>query len=102
MHPSIAKHLPDISSLCQRYRVRRLELFGSAARSQDFVPGSSDADFLIEFAPDTPVDLHRFFGLKTDLEQVLGIGVDLVEASAVRNPYVLADINRSRRTIYGS
>jgi hypothetical protein len=32
----------------------------------------------------------------------LGIGVDLVEASAVRNPYVLADINRSRRTIYGS
>ena len=57
---------------------------------------------MIEFAPDTPVDLHRFFGLKTDLDQVLGIGVDLVEAAAVRNPYVLADINRSRRTIYGS
>lgn len=57
---------------------------------------------MIEFAPDTPVDLHRFFGLKTDLDQVLGIGVDLVEAAAVRNPYVLADINRSRRTIFGS
>ena len=102
MHPSIARHLPEISALCQRYRVRRLELFGSAARSDDFVLGRSDADFLIEFAPDAPVDLHSFFGLKTNLELLLGLGVDLVEVSSIRNPYVLADINRSRQSIYGS
>ncbi len=96
MHPLIARHLPEISALCQRYRVRRLELFGSAARSDDFARGHSDADFLIEFAPDASVDLHIFFGLKTDLESLLGLGVDLVEASAIRNPCVLADINRNR------
>jgi predicted nucleotidyltransferase len=57
---------------------------------------------LIEFAPDASVDFHSFFGLKTDLESLLGLGVDLVEASAMRNPYVLADINHNRRSIYGS
>jgi predicted nucleotidyltransferase len=56
---------------------------------------------LIEFAPDAPVGLHRFFRLKADLEQLLAISVCLVEASAVRNPYVLADINGGRGTIYG-
>jgi hypothetical protein len=27
MHPLITRYLPEISALCQRYRVRRLELF---------------------------------------------------------------------------
>jgi len=31
---------------------------------------------------------------------LLGRGVDLVEPAAVRNPYVLASINRSREAIY--
>ena len=102
MHPSIAQHLSGIAAICQRYRVRRLELFGSAARSDDFVPGRSDADFLIEFAPDASVDLRSFYGLKADLEQLLGLRVDLVEPTAIRNPYVLADINQSRQSIYGA
>jgi uncharacterized protein len=79
-----------------------LELFGSAARSVDFLAGSSDADFLIEFAPEAPADLNSYFGIKTELEELLGLSVDLVETGAVRNPYVLADINRSRQSIYGA
>jgi uncharacterized protein len=102
MHPAIAKHLPAISAICERYNVRRLELFGSAARSVDFLAGSSDADFLIEFDPEGFTDLHSFFGVKAELEKLLGLSVDLVEAGAVRNPYVLADINRSRQSIYGA
>jgi predicted nucleotidyltransferase len=52
MHPAIAQHRSGISAICQRYRIRRLEVFGSAARAVDFNPASSDADFLVEFAPD--------------------------------------------------
>lgn len=102
MHPAIAQHLSGISAICQRYRVSRLELFGSAARADDFQPGRSDADFLIEFAPDAPADLHRFFGVKAELEQLLGLSVDLVEPGAIRNPYVLAEINRHRQGVYGA
>ena len=83
--------------------MRRLEVFGSAARGADFDPARSDADFLVEFAPgsDMPA-LRRFFGLAEDLEQLLGRHVDLVEPGAVRNPYLRASIDRVREVVYGS
>lgn len=102
MHPTIAKHRPSIAAICQRYGIRRLEVFGSAARGEDFVLESSDADFLVEFAADAPPDLHSFYGAKAELEQLLGREVDLVEPGAVRNPYVLASINRHREPVYAA
>jgi predicted nucleotidyltransferase len=102
MHPAIAQHRSGISAICQRYRISRLEVFGSAARAVDFNPASSDADFLVEFASDAQPGLEAFFGAKADLEQLLGRGVDLVEPGAVRNPYVLASINRNREAVYAA
>ena len=102
MHPAIAQHRSGISAICQRYSIHRLEVFCSAARADDFDPESSDADFLVEFAADVQAGLDTFFGAKTALEALLGRGVDLVEAGAVRNPYVLASINRNRETIYAA
>lgn len=102
MHPAIAQHRSGISAICQRYRISRLEVFGSAARADDFNPASSDADFLVEFAPDALPSLEAFFGAKAELEQLLGRSVDLVEPGAVRNPYVLASINRNREAIYAA
>jgi predicted nucleotidyltransferase len=102
MHPAIAQHRSGISAICQRYRISRLEVFGSAARAVDFNPACSDADFLVEFAPDAQPGLDAFFGAKADLEQLLDRGVDLVEPGAVRNPYVLASINRNREAVYAA
>ena len=82
MHPAIAQHRSGISAICQCYRISRLDVFGSAARADDFNPASSDADFLVEFAPDAQPGLEAFFGAKADLEQLLGRGVDLVEPGA--------------------
>ena len=102
MHPAISQHRSGIFAICQRYRISRLEVFGSAARAGDFDPASSDADFLVEFAPDVHPGLDEFFGAKTALEQLLGRNVDLVEPGAVRNPYVLASINRNRESVYAA
>ena len=102
MHPAIAQHRPGIAAICQRYGIRRLEVFGSAARATDFDPARSDADFLVEFAPDAPADLHRFFGVKAELEQLLGRPVDLVERDAVRNPFVRAAIEQHRQSVYAA
>ncbi|MBX3611113.1 MAG: nucleotidyltransferase domain-containing protein [Hydrogenophaga sp.] len=102
MHPAIAQHQAAISAICQRFGIRRLEVFGSAARADDFDPERSDADFLVEFAPDAQPDLHRLYETKSALEQVLGRGVDLVEPGAVRNPYIAASINRHRESVYAS
>lgn len=102
MHPAIAQHRASIAAICQRYGIRRLEVFGSAARGEDFVPESSDADFLVEFAAGAQPDLQSFYGAKAALEQLLGRDVDLVEPGAVRNPYVLAGINRHREPVYAA
>ncbi|HSO83048.1 nucleotidyltransferase family protein [Thiocapsa sp.] len=102
MHPVIAAQRPAIANICRRYQVRRLEVFGSAARGADFDPESSDADFLVEFAPDAQADLGGWFIVRTELERLLGRGVDLVEYPAVRNPYVRADIERTRELVYAA
>ena len=102
MHPAIAQHRSGISAICQRYSIQRLEVFGSAARAVDFDPASSDADFLVEFAPDVQPGLQTLFGAKAELETLLGRGVDLVEPGAVRNPYVMASINRNREAVYAA
>ena len=49
-----------------------------------------------------PVGLDAFFGAKADLEKLLGRAVDLVEPGAIRNPFVLASINRSREYVYAA
>lgn len=43
----------ELQVLCERYRVVRLALFGSALR-EDFDSGESDLDFVVKFVPMTP------------------------------------------------
>lgn len=103
MHAAISSHLDELRRLCRRYGVARLEVFGSAARGSDFDPAASDADFLVEFGAANDLSpLDQFFGLARALEQLLGRRVDLVESGAVRNPFVLAEINRAREVVYAA
>ena len=103
VHVSIEQHRDQIADICRRYAVRRLEVFGSAARGTDFNPETSDADFLVEFEPGIRMrPLEQYFGLVEALEQALGRPVDLVEPRAIRNPYMRASIDRAREVVYGS
>ena len=102
MHAAIAQHCADISAICKRYRIRRLEVFGSAARADDFDEEHSDADFLVQYEADVKLGLNSLLGAKADLERLLGRGVDLVEEGAIKNPYVLASINRHREPVYAA
>jgi len=102
MHPAIDQHRNEISSICKRYRVSKLDVFGSAARKVDFKINSSDADFLIEFEPDVQVGLDQLMGIKTELEKLLGRNVDLIEPEAVLNPFVKASIQRHQKSVYAA
>jgi len=91
---------PRIAELCRRYRVRRLEAFGSVTRP-DFDSTTSDVDLIVEFAdtgPDGAAD--RYFGLHDALEAILGRRVDLVVRGAVQNPYFLEAVDRERLSLY--
>ena len=103
MLPLIAERRAEIAALCRRYHVRRLELFGSAARETDFDPARSDVDVLVEFDPASGIpDLDRYFGLKEALAALFERPVDLVMAGSVRNPFIRAAIDRSRETLFAA
>jgi len=92
----------ELVDLCRRLGVRRLELFGSATRG-DFDPVDSDLDFLVEFSPSaTRRALDSYFSLKEALEALFDRPVDLVMPDAITNPYVRADIEQSRVTLYAA
>ena len=91
----------DIAELCRRFHVDRLEVFGSAARGSDFDPARSDVDLLVTYRSSTSrPSLGEYFEFREQLEALFGHPVDLVMADAVRNPYVRADIERSRELVY--
>ena len=92
----------EIERLCRRFRVRRLELFGSAAGG-DFDPSRSDLDFLVEFEQLAPGEYaDTYFGLLDALRDLFKINVDLVTISAVKNPYFLKRIEQSRTLLYAA
>ena len=74
MHAAIADKKAQLAKICRRYGVMRLEVFGSAARGADFDPATSDADFLVEFDPDSDLPpLGQFFGLVDALSEAASI-----------------------------
>jgi len=47
----------------------------------------SDIDLLVDFEPDARWDLMDWVRLREELEALLGRPIDLVERSAILNPY---------------
>jgi predicted nucleotidyltransferase len=102
MQPIITSHQQELLALCERFGVRRLEVFGSAA-GERFEPSRSDLDFLVDFRPALPGELaDRYFGLLEALEALFGRPVDLVMTAAIKNPYFLQGIEPSRTLLYAA
>jgi uncharacterized protein len=92
-----------LGQLCRRHGVHRLWLFGSAVRD-DFVPGSSDYDFQVEFEAGFDVGpwARHLFELAGDLEALLGAKVDVGQAVPITNPHLRATIEGERVLVYES
>ena len=100
----LADRQPEVSRLCVRFGVQRLELFGSAASEGDFDPSTSDLDFIVAFREDQDLGpwLQNYFAFRDGLSELLGYPVDLVMSSAMKNPYFVREANRTRRLLYGA
>jgi predicted nucleotidyltransferase len=102
MHLVVESRRAELTALCRRHGVRRLELFGSAARD-DFDEDKSDLDFLVELAGDAQSSpLDEYFDLKDALEALFSRSVDLVSRKSVRNPYISASIDKDRVVVYAA
>ncbi len=69
-----------ILPILQRYGVKRVGLFGSYVRGD--MREDSDIDILVEIEKD--ISLLDFVGLKLEIEEALGIKVDLVEYNTIK------------------
>ncbi|MFN9629439.1 MAG: nucleotidyltransferase family protein [Cyanobacteriota bacterium] len=100
--PLTKPQLAVITAACSQHHVSRLYVFGSLLRP-DYRPGQSDIDLLVEFQPLEPTELvDAYFGLEEQLVDRLGTPVDLVMATARRNPIVQADIDATKRLLYAA
>lgn len=98
----LENHEEAIAELCRKYSVQKLFAFGSAIRD-DFRPGESDVDLLVEFAPiGGHAKFHAYFEMLEELQRVLGTKVDLVMSGAVRNAVISREIDKTKRIIYAA
>jgi hypothetical protein len=92
----------ELNRLCIQHHVRRLELFGSAAK-KGFDPDTSDLDFLVEFKTlSRGQHADAYFGLLEGLEGLFARPIDLLMVSAIKNRFLIESIQNSRLTLYAA
>jgi uncharacterized protein len=79
--------------------VRELSVFGSAARGD--MRQDSDIDLLVEFLPESCIDLVDYAGFMLDLSQLIGRKVDLVSKRGLK-PLIRASVFKEARLLYAA
>lgn len=88
-----------VVEFCQRYRIRRLSLFGSILR-EDFRP-DSDVDVLVEFDPEAKVGFVALSRMQRELSAILQRQVDIVPRSGLK-PLIRDSVMADEEVIYAS
>lgn len=84
-------HREEISKILARYpMVYNVRIIGSVARGED--TEDSDIDFLVDTLPGT--SLFDLGGLHEDLQELLGIPVDIIPSGARLHEYMRMTIER--------
>jgi hypothetical protein len=86
-----------ILTICDRYHVKTLRVFGSVARGE--LRAESDIDLLVTFSK--PTSLLQMVGLERELSATIGRKVDLLTVKSV-SPYLRNRILKESRPIYAA
>ncbi len=90
------KMIEKLISILQRHGAKRIEIFGSYARGEA-KPGS-DLDIIVEFKETK--SLMELVGIEQELEDVLGIKVDLLTKASI-SPYLKKIIEKESMVVFG-
>lgn len=91
----IFDNMDAIADLCREFRIRSLDVFGSAA-TEAFDPETSDIDLICDLGEYEPGVAHRFMAFADALEALFGRKVDLLTEPQIQNPYFRYAVNKSR------
>jgi predicted nucleotidyltransferase len=97
-------HIPismaQIKAFCAKWKVKEFALFGSVLR-EDFRP-DSDVDVLVTLENDAPWSLYEWVDMIEELKVMFGRDVDLVEKTAIENPFRRHSILNSHKVLYAA
>jgi len=97
----LESYIGEIRLLCQKNRVKSLYVFGSVLTDQ--FTDKSDIDLIVDIDSSDPLEYSDFyFNLKFALEELLRREIDLLESRALKNPYLIDNINQSKTLLYAS
>ncbi|NBC27566.1 MAG: hypothetical protein GVY08_11945 [Bacteroidetes bacterium] len=83
----------QIKPILKKYGIKKAGIFGSSARSESVV---NDLDLLVKI--DKKISLLEFIGIQQELEDELGMKVDLVEYDAIK-PALKEEILRDEEPV---
>ncbi|MFC2349023.1 nucleotidyltransferase family protein [Capnocytophaga granulosa] len=100
MNSILKNQLDTIRSLCERYRVKTLYVFGSVLTPN--FDTHSDIDLLVDFLDQDALQYtSNYFQFKFELEKLFNRKIDLLEERALKNPYFIENINQKKQLLYG-
>jgi predicted nucleotidyltransferase len=100
VNPHVRPHVAAIEDACRRHHVTSSALFGSATQNRDDVV-PNDLDVLVTFAPLEPrMKAEEYAALSAELEVIMGMPVDVMVSTAIRNPALAEEIERTKVVLY--
>lgn len=88
---------------CEKHHIRRLEVFGSAARGQ--AGPRSDVDLMVTFDESVQVSTAALLEMAGEAEELVGAPVDFVLRASLEkspNPFARSHILSTSVCVYGS
>lgn len=96
----ISDHIEQIGKLCYTHDVKSLFAFGSVISGK--LRTDSDIDLIVDIDSKDPVEYSdNYFALKFQLENILNRQIDLMEARALKNPFLKKQIDKTKVLVYG-
>jgi predicted nucleotidyltransferase len=68
---------------CEKYRIRRMDVFGSAARGES--GPDSDVDLLVTLDESKPPSIAELLDMAGEAEEIVGVPVDFVLRRSIEN-----------------
>ena len=100
--PSLAELRTLLRAFCQKHRIRRLDIFGSAARGTGTL--DSDVDMLVTPDDSPPPSSGELLEMAGEAEEVIGAPVDFVLRSSLEkspNHFAREHILATAVCVYG-
>jgi predicted nucleotidyltransferase len=96
----IKERYGEFVDLCRSHRVDKIYAFGSSI-TDHFDPKTSDIDVVVKIDIDDAADRgEALLSLWDKLEVLFKRKVDLLTDDSIRNPYLRANIDRTKKLIY--